>query len=209
MAAGGLVRLLPHCGQQRTQGLHVLQQPKPGGVGRADVHHEIIRCGGQAARADQVIGHRILEPDHLALADVHPDHGPDAGVLALQGGAGGLQARGHRRGAVVVESHAVNDGPVLHEAEQPRRRVPGLGLAGDGADLHMAEAELRQRLDAVAFLVEAGRKAERGREGQAKRLGLQRRRGGGELLQQPPGTAAVGEADGLEPDLMGAFGVHP
>ena len=73
----------------------------------------------------------------------------------------------------------------------------------------MAEAELGQRLDAVAFLVEAGREAERRREGQAERLGLQGRRGGGELLQQPPGAAAVGEPDGLEPDLMGAFGVHP
>ena len=178
VAAGRFVCFLPHGRQQRPQGLHVLQQPEPRRVRGADVDHEVVGGRREAAGADEVVLHGVLELHHLALADVHADHGTDLGVPALQGGPGGLEPGRHGGGAVVVESHPVDDGPVLDEPEQPRLLVAGLGLAGDGADLDVAEAEFGQGLDAVAFLVEAGGEAERRRERQAEGRGLQRRAAG-------------------------------
>ncbi|MNL85316.1 hypothetical protein D3C87_2135870 [compost metagenome] len=73
----------------------------------------------------------------------------------------------------------------------------------------MAEAQLGERFDSVAFLVKTRCEAERRGEGQPEGSGLQRRRRGSELLQDPAGTGGMRKPDALEPDFVGAFGVHP
>ena len=128
---------------------------------------------------------------------------------ALQGGPGSFEAGLDGGRAVVVETHPVDHRAVLDQAEKARFLIAGLGLAGDGAHLDVAEAELRQGFDAQSLLVETGCKAERGREGHAKGSGLQGRRGCRKPLKQPPRTGGVGKLDPFESDLVGAFGVHP
>ncbi|MCY1232007.1 hypothetical protein D9M72_444740 [compost metagenome] len=76
-------------------------------------------------------------------------------MAALQGGPRGLKPGGYGGGPVVVESHPVDNCLVLDEAEEPGLFVSGLGLPGDGADLHVAEPEISQRFNAVPFLVKA------------------------------------------------------
>ena len=71
------------------------------------------------------------------------------------------EARGRRLGAVVVESHPVDDGAVGDEPEEARTRVAVLRDRGQRADLDVAEAEGVQPRGAANVLVEAGRDAER------------------------------------------------
>jgi hypothetical protein len=130
-------------------------------------------------------------------------------MAALKGSTGSLEPRRHGGGAVVVESHPVNDGTVLHQAEKARLLIARLGLAGDGPYLHMAEPEFRQRLDAVPFLVEPGGQPERRRKGHSESRGLQGLRGSSELFQELPRAGAMRQPDALEPDFVGALGVHP
>ena len=63
--------------------------------------------------------------------------------------AGGGYARACRCGTVVVESHAVDDRLIFHEAEEARLRVARLCLTGDGTDLDVAEADTSQRGNAL------------------------------------------------------------
>jgi hypothetical protein len=120
-----------------------------------------------------------------------------------------LQPRGHDGSAVIVETHAVDHGTVLNQAEQARLFVAGLGLAGDGSHLDVAEAELSQGFNAVAFLVEARGKTEGRRKGDAKRRCLERRCRRCQFRQEFPRTGAVRKPDAPKPDCVGALGVHP
>jgi hypothetical protein len=63
-------------------------------------------------------------------------------------------------GAHIVEPHAVDDGTIRDEAEQPRARIAGLRLRGDRSDLDVPEAEQAQTPDAAGVLVESGRDPE-------------------------------------------------
>jgi hypothetical protein len=130
-------------------------------------------------------------------------------VRPLQGGTCGLQAGGDGGGAVIVESHPVDHGAVLHQPEQPRLLVAGLGLPRDGANFHVAEPQLGEGFDAKTFLVETRGEPERRREGHAKSRGLQRRRRSRQFLQDFSGAGSMREPDALETDFVGALGVHP
>ena len=130
-------------------------------------------------------------------------------MLALQGGTRSFEAGLDGGRTVVVETHPVDHGTVLDQAEEARLFISGLGLAGDGAHFDVAEAEFREGFDAQPLLVEPGGEAERGWERDTEGSGLQGRRGCREPLEEPPCAGGVGKPDPLESDLVGAFGVHP
>ena len=67
----------------------------------------------------------------------------------------------HRFRTVIVETHAVDDGLVPLQAEQPRPRIADLRARRHGADFDKAEAEPQQRVRRLRALVEAGGHADR------------------------------------------------
>ena len=111
---------------------------------------------------------------------------------------------------MVVEAHAVDQGPVRREPEEPRLRVADLPLAGERAHLDEAEAEGAERLEGDRVLVEARREPDRRREAQAERLDLERR-----IVGEAAGAERVEGAgrglEGAEPgegQVVGALGVE-
>ena len=91
----------------------------------------------------------------LRLADVDPDRN----VGAVPG-----QPDGQCGGAVIVEAHPVEQGPVGGQPEQARRRVARLRLRGDGADLGVAETQCAPGVQPGAVFVEAGGQTQRSGE---------------------------------------------
>jgi hypothetical protein len=69
-----------------------------------------------------------------------------------------------RRGATIVEPHAVDHRLLLGEAEQARLVVAGLRLGGDRAHLDETEAERGPGVERHAVLVHAGGEADTVRE---------------------------------------------
>ncbi len=151
--------------QQRAQRLDGLQIPQARRVGGTDVDDEEVRQRAQQPGARGVVARCVLGRDDLRLADVGADRHVAATVTEVVGGIAG---------AVVVEAHPVDQGPVVGQPEQSRGRVSGLRLRGDGADLGEAEAQRTPRVDTRRVLVEAGGQAHRGREVDAERRGAQR-----------------------------------
>ncbi len=75
-----------------------------------------------------------------------------------------------------VEAVAVNDSAVLVEAEDTRKRIPGLWERSDRADLDEAEARSEERGDSDTIFVKAGGQTNtvwecEGREGGRGRVG--------------------------------------
>jgi hypothetical protein len=71
--------------------------------------------------------------------------------------------------AVVVESHAVDQGLGLGQPEQARPGIAGLRPRRDGAAFDETEAQARQPVDVRGVLVHPGRESDRVGEGQAHR----------------------------------------
>ena len=67
----------------------------------------------------------------------------------------------------------VDNGLVLDQSEQSRLVIARLRFRCDRADLHEAEADLRQAVYRLAVLVEAGGQSDRIRELQIPQIGLQ------------------------------------
>ena len=124
-----------------------------------------------------------------------------------------LQCRGHSRGhglrAVVVEAHTIDHGAILDQAEQPRTGIARLTLARDRADLHVAEAEVRQRVSTGSALVETRGQTEWGREREPHDMDLVARIRAGKAVQHPPQAHTAGQLDPREPHGVGEFRVHP
>ncbi len=122
----------------------------------------------------------------------------------------GREAGGDPGRALVVEAHPVDQRAVVDQPEQPRRRVAGLRLTGDGADLDVVEAEHRQAVDAEAVLVESGRETERAGQVEAERGGAQRAVARGEhQAHQLTQTGDGGrQPDPEEGQVVGLLRVH-
>ncbi|GMA93355.1 hypothetical protein GCM10025881_01790 [Pseudolysinimonas kribbensis] len=164
-------RLALHGLEQRRQTVELLQAAQARGVGRAHVDDQVVGVRREHAGARAVVVDRVVDLDHPALADVDADHRPRPPRTLAD------KTRRDLLGAVVVEAHAVDEGPVGHQPEQPGPGIAGLGARGHRADLDVAEAENTQAPDRAGLLVESGRHPEGRRELEAE--GAHRERGGG------------------------------
>jgi hypothetical protein len=75
----------------------------------------------------------------------------------------------HRFGAVIVETHAIDDALVTLQPEQPRPWISGLWTRRHRADFDKAEAEPQQGIGHFRALVETRRHADRIGKVQAER----------------------------------------
>ena len=78
--------------------------------------------------------------------------------------------------AFVVDSHPVDKGLVLGQAEQPGTGIAVLRLGGQGTHLHEGEAEIGQFVVKLGVLIQSGGQSHWGRETEPEKLPLQRRR---------------------------------
>src|SRR5712692_9381124 len=101
----------------------MLQLPQAGRVRRADVHHQVVRERREHLDAAYVVDDRLIERCLPILSDVHP-HWP---WTPSQPG----EASSNLASAIVVESHPVDEGLVLREAEEPGPGISGLRSRGD------------------------------------------------------------------------------
>ena len=58
--------------------------------------------------------------------------------------------------AIIVKSHAVDDGAVAGQAKQSGARIAALGFRGDTADLDKSQTQLHEPPESAGILVEAG-----------------------------------------------------
>ena len=84
-----------------------------------------------------------------------------------------LKDAADRLSPLVVETHAVQSGPLRRQPEQARPRVARLAMPGHGAELGEAEAEQMPEARRHSVLVETGRQAHRGEETTAEQGLLQ------------------------------------
>ena len=127
----------------------------PGVFGELTLTTRNAASGPTSRALSAVVVDGVLGRGDLGLADVDPDRH----VRRVP-----RQPQRQLAGAVVVEAHPVEQRAVVGQPEHPRRRVAGLRLRGDGADLGVAEAQRAPGVQPAAVLVEAGRQAERAGE---------------------------------------------
>ena len=161
-AVGDVVGAAADGAQQRLEPVDGLQVAQARCVRRGDVDDEVVGVRREQGGALLVVADGVLLGDHLGLADVDAERHAGAATGAVEPPRG--QPAGHHLGAVVVEAHPVDDRAVGRQPGQPRLRVAGLRLTGDGADLDEPEAHVGQRVDADGVLVEARRETEQARE---------------------------------------------
>ena len=112
--------------------------------------------GCEGAGRDEVVVDSVIEFYGFGFADIDTDEGPGlGGVFGFEVGTGSCDAGPYCCGAIVVKSHAVNDGFIFDEAEKAGLRVPRLGLCSDGSDFNVTESEGSERRDCFAAFVEA------------------------------------------------------
>ena len=149
---------IDHLGQQVVERRGLLQIAQARRVRRGDVDGEIARDRRECLDQLDVVGDAVGRI--LVGADIDAD---DAAMMRAR-----REPAQHRFGAVIVEAHAVDDGLVALQPEQPRPRIAALRLRRHGADLDKAEAEPQQRVGRLRALVEARGHADRIGEIQAE-----------------------------------------
>ena len=77
----------------------------------------------------------------------------------------------------VIDSHTVDEGPVLNKAEETRLRIAFLGLWSEGAYLYEAETHVGKGVVVLAVLVHTSRKSHRVRELNPENLFFEKGRG--------------------------------
>ena len=94
-----------------------------------------------------------------------------------------------RRRAAIVKAHAIQDGSIVNQPEQPGRGITGLGVAGDGSEFGKAKTKAGPQTRGHAIFVESGGQPDRVGEIHAP-----------ERLGQPIVLPAIGLLDlGLKP----------
>ena len=140
-----------HLGQEIVERGGLLQIAQARRVRRRYVDGEIARHRREGLDQLDIIGDAI--GGILVGADIDAD---DAAEMRAR-----RQPPQHRLGAVIVEAHAVDDGFVALQPEQPRPRIAGLRLRRHRADFDKAETQPQQRIRHLGALVEARRHADR------------------------------------------------
>ena len=120
------------------------------------------------------------------------------------------QPVGQLGGAVVVETHSVEQGAVGGQAEQPRGRVARLGPRGDGTDLGVAETQCAPGIESGAVFVEASGQTQRPGEVNPEHRAGQHRVGRRQpAAQSPPDRrSGGGAAQHGEHQSVDTFGWH-
>mmetsp|Transcript_7776 Transcript_7776/g.32008 ORF Transcript_7776/g.32008 Transcript_7776/m.32008 type:complete len:425 (+) Transcript_7776:1403-2677(+) len=184
-------RLVPggeHPAQQALEVRLALQGSQPRGVGRRDVHDDVVGGVTHGAHAERVIVRRRRLGRELVLAQVDA-HGRsplgeprrNAGALrrwrrvelALRRacvGAVRLEPRPRRFVSLGVEAVPIDHRAQFPKSEHPRLGVTGLRLGRDAADLDEPEAHGLQRGERLGVLVEPRRQTDRVREPQTPRV---------------------------------------
>ncbi len=153
--------------QQLGQRRALLQVAQARRVRRGNVDDHIGCDIGEARDPGDIIA------DALGAVPVRPEIDADDATAAAR-----RQAPMQRVVAVIVEAEAVDDGPVGRQPEDARARIALLRQGRDRADLDEAEAEIEERVDHFAVLVEAG--------GEPERIGKVE-------IEHPAGEPRVGE----------------
>ena len=114
----------------------------------------------------------------------------------------------HKLGALAREAHAVDDGFILHEAENARGRIPRLGAGRDRSNFHVTKSQGGESANGDAILVISSRNADGIFEGQAKCLD----RFCGACINQFKQFAGeekiACEAQGIQCEFVGVLGVE-
>lgn len=172
--------------QQVVQRLAALKRAQARRIGRGDVDGEIVGQARQTFQARDIVGRLVLGV--LVGAQI----GADGRALRTAG-----QTRGEGLQPLVVEAHAVDDGPVFGQAEQAWLGIARLRAGRDRAAFDGAETEPRQALQRLAVLVQTRGQTDRIGHLQPGDAGLQDRivragRGQGRDLQGADGQAVRG-----------------
>src|ERR1700679_2246208 len=128
--------------------IDVLKRPQSCGVWRRYVHRNVVGNGEHRAQTKDIVVDGTIERCDGVFSNVHADH---------TGRPPRAEACDDSLGAVVGESHPVDDAVVLWQPKNAWQGVPRLGLRGHGTDLNMTEAESEPPVHRDAVLVEAGR----------------------------------------------------
>jgi len=147
--------------EQFSQRPGVLKLTQVFGIGRGDVDRDVIAVRVDLGQAVEIVGGGMLDRGVFLLADIGAD---DAGIVML------LQLFNQMVDTLVVEAHPVDDRRGLLESEHARLRVARLRRRRDRAQFQMAEAELAERVDVVAVLVEPRSQSDPVRERQTHQL---------------------------------------
>ena len=197
-----------NAGERRLVGLERAQQlvevflrlhlAQPGRVGRGDVDRDVIGVRIDRTQRGEVIVHGVFQRRVLVLANVDADQ---AGALPL------VFVVQELRETDVVEAHAVDDGALRRQAEQPRFWVARLRARRDRAELQESETEIREYRCEVGVLVEAGGEADR----IGKRDAHDRERQRGDApAQQPAATREPVQCTQQgENEMMAALRIQP
>jgi hypothetical protein len=126
--------------QQALHSLRLLKHPNPLGVGRADV---------QLHRLRQRLQYPVTgdEPTFVQGRDADQHRRWPVTQTAEAGGYG--------RHAMTGKAHAVDQGLPVRVAEQPRSRIPRLGLRHHSAADNVAESQMTQARQVLALLIVA------------------------------------------------------
>ena len=123
-----------HLGQEIVERGRLLQVAQARRIRRRYIDGEIARHRREDFDQLDVIRDAII--GILVGADIDAD---DAAEMRAPG-----QPPQHRLRAVIVETHAVDDGLVALQPEQPRPRIAGLRLRRHRADFNEAETQPQQ-----------------------------------------------------------------
>src|ERR1041385_5242451 len=113
------------------------------------------------AKAVEIIRWGLFERRHFRLAQIDSDRDRRASRTVAQL----LQTRRDDVRAVVVETEAIDEGQLLRIPKNARPRIARLRLSRNRADLDEAKTERLPGRNGHAILIEAGREADRIREG--------------------------------------------
>ncbi len=109
--------------------------------------------------------------------------------------------------AFAWKTHAVDDGFIVHQAEDARLGVARLRTRGDGPQLEVTETQCGQAADGNAVLVVTGGQSDRVLEGQAESLHRFLRRSEQRLQEPARGGHQPGQPDQVQGQAVGDFGV--
>ena len=183
---------IDHPRQQVVERGRLLQIAQARRIRRGDVDGEVARNGREHLDQFDVVGGAV--GGILVGPDIDAD---DAAVMRAR-----RETPQHGFGAVIVETHAVDDGLVALQPEQPRPRIADLRQRRHRADLDKAEAETQQRIGRLRALVEAC--------GHADRIGkIQPECAHGELRIVRPRPDRRQQPQAMDRHAMGVFRIEP
>jgi hypothetical protein len=129
---------------------------RPGSIGRTHVDHQIVSTRRQNLRARNIIVDGIGGGRELVLSNIHADDREGATARSQA-----VQPLGNFHRPVIVETHAVDEGFIVGQAEKTRGIVPRLRQRCDGTNLHVPKSQGMEATDRHRVFVEPGCESQR------------------------------------------------